>query len=327
MRKLPLAKAFILAKLGVRRPYLVSWSLTYRCNARCVYCGVESVADQTELSSEEALRLLDLLIDSGMVALTLTGGECLIRPDVGQIIARARTRKVIVKVNTNGFLVPAKIEELVGVDEVTLSLDGPEEIHDQARGRGSFAKVLAAAKVLKEHSVPMIFNVTVSDHNVRVTDEILDICRSLDIPTYFQPAILTKLFDFSSANPIPAPQAEYQMAFRSLIAKKEAGEKRILNSIETLKHLEHWPAPTPVAGCPAGILSFRMDPAGNISNCYRNPKDLVPLRGYAGERVTELPTRRDCSECWCAQMVELAAMNALSRDAVLNNLRVRLRIR
>ncbi|OFZ21785.1 MAG: hypothetical protein A2X94_08440 [Bdellovibrionales bacterium GWB1_55_8] len=324
MRKLPLARAFILSKLGVKRPYLVSWSATYRCNARCLYCGVEAVSETPELPTDEALRLLDLLIDSGMVALTLTGGECLLRQDIGEIISRVRSRGCIVKINTNGFLVPSRIQELIGVDEVTLSLDGPEEVHDQARGSGSFAKVIRAVEVLRSHQLPTIFNVTMAEHNIRSISSILELCAEHQIATYFQPAIASKLFNFDVANPIQALQTEYQVAMRELITRKEAGERLILNSVETLRHLEQWPKPTPVSSCPAGVLSFRMDPVGNLSTCYRNPLDVVPLRGYSGKKITELPPRRGCRNCWCAQMVELAALNDLSVGAVFNNLRVRL---
>lgn len=79
----------------------------------------------------------------------LSSGETMIRVDRAQSINRAEKRGLFVLVSTNGFFIPEKGEDLQKTDIVFLSFDREEEVHDNARGKGSDRKAVEAMSVLE----------------------------------------------------------------------------------------------------------------------------------------------------------------------------------
>ena len=81
-----------IADFGIRRPFvpgapfLVVWDLTYACSLRCKHCySTAGKPWKDELSTEEALKAVDVLADAGVTALAFSGGEPLIRKDFFEI--------------------------------------------------------------------------------------------------------------------------------------------------------------------------------------------------------------------------------------------------
>ena len=79
---------------------------------------------------------------------------------------------------TNGSLVAEQIDGLKYVNSVNMTLDGPESIHDQQRGKGNFKQVLNAVDLIKNKGIP-VYIVSVSTRNscTRI-QEILDPAKS-----------------------------------------------------------------------------------------------------------------------------------------------------
>src|SRR3954454_9474551 len=78
-----------------RRITYVRLSVTDRCDLRCRYCMAEEMRflpRRDILSFEEIEALADLFIARGVRRIRLTGGEPLVRRDVGELIARLGTR-------------------------------------------------------------------------------------------------------------------------------------------------------------------------------------------------------------------------------------------
>ncbi len=86
-----------------------------------------------------------------------------------------KSRGFFCNMTTNGYLLPQRAEALVeiGVDDITISVDGSAEIHDEIRGRkGSFARLYAGIEKLNaakaRHATPKPFvriSATVTDLN------------------------------------------------------------------------------------------------------------------------------------------------------------------
>ncbi len=106
-------------------------SLTDQCNLRCFYCTplpLEDTLPSTELLSyEELLRVIGVATGLGIKKIRLTGGEPLVRRDVGKFIRQLTALKGIeeVRITTNGILLADKAEELyaAGIRKVNISLD------------------------------------------------------------------------------------------------------------------------------------------------------------------------------------------------------------
>jgi GTP 3',8-cyclase len=126
-------------------------SVTDRCNFRCVYCMPEEgapVAPKSEiLTYEEIERLVRIAIELGMTKIRLTGGEPLVRKDIGVLIEKIGAIPDVrdLSLTTNGFLLPRYAEEFAraGLHRVNISLDTlrPERFTRIAR-RGHLDDVL-----------------------------------------------------------------------------------------------------------------------------------------------------------------------------------------
>ncbi|MGH7837702.1 MAG: radical SAM protein, partial [Candidatus Binataceae bacterium] len=88
--------------LGV--PLAAHLDLTYRCNERCIHCYLDH-DDHGELSFAEIDRLLGEMAAAGVLRLTLSGGEPLLRTDFFAIVRRARELAFSVKLKSNGILI------------------------------------------------------------------------------------------------------------------------------------------------------------------------------------------------------------------------------
>ncbi|HEX6916718.1 MAG TPA: radical SAM protein, partial [Phycicoccus sp.] len=80
------------------RPMLVFWEITRSCLLACRHCRASATAEPLpgELDTAEGLALIDQVAGFGRPypILVLTGGDCLLRPDVFDLVAHASERGV-----------------------------------------------------------------------------------------------------------------------------------------------------------------------------------------------------------------------------------------
>jgi len=127
--------SYFLGRNPIRGPIYVGWEITWRCNARCEYCNRWGIGKK-ETSKEEALKVINEIGDMGCSILSLTGGEPLLRDDIGALIREAKSRDISVNINTNGSLLKQKAKELVdaGTDVITVSVESHNpKTHDSIR--------------------------------------------------------------------------------------------------------------------------------------------------------------------------------------------------
>lgn len=113
----PRSKALLNKALREQLPISGSIELTHRCNLACVHCYVNLApndrdAQKREMTTAEVKNVLDQLAGAGVLWLTLTGGEPLLRPDFAEIYTYAHERGFVVSVYTNATLITDKIVEL-----------------------------------------------------------------------------------------------------------------------------------------------------------------------------------------------------------------------
>ena len=166
---------------------LVFWETTAGCNLECVHCRRLDVAHEmmrSDLTTEEATRLVDQIAEVGNPILVLSGGEPLIRPDILEIARHGRGRGLTVSLATNGTLVTSKVARAIqaaGIARVAVSLDGARaETHDQFRRQlGSFHRALEGIGYLRWAGVPVQINTTVARHNEAELEAIHDLAADL----------------------------------------------------------------------------------------------------------------------------------------------------
>ena len=98
----------------MRSPEAATFELTYGCNLRCVHCyNPTHRALPQELTTQEVFSILDQLPDLGVVTLTFTGGELLVRPDVFDIFERAKRLGLLLDLISNATrITPAVADRL-----------------------------------------------------------------------------------------------------------------------------------------------------------------------------------------------------------------------
>lgn len=143
-----------------RRAFAASLAPTSRCNLRCVYCYASSARFREELSVEGFSALCRWLRRCGVRLAVLTDGEPLLSDE-----SRRKCLATIdvfddVWVVTNGtFRLPDWRCKFI------VSLDGGEEVHDAARGRGVFKRVSQNVKEALGRGLPVYAHLVVSEAN------------------------------------------------------------------------------------------------------------------------------------------------------------------
>ncbi len=302
-----------------RRPLVVGWAVTKRCNYRCRYCRVWE--EDRELDTDQALKLIDEMAAAGTMVLGLTGGEPLVREDLGRLIRHATSSGLAVYLSSNGALVQERHAEIEDIRRLTISLEGPADIHDSIRGPGAFDRALAAVLFAKSRGIPVCLATTINAANVRRIPEMLSLAGKLAVKVFMQPAIVSQLGSHKP-NPLQPGREDYRTAMSELIRLRgKWSTSTIANSASGLRHLARWPDDTPVV-CASGFLGCRIEPLGDVYHCARvqiqRPTQNALANGFAAAFQGLGPMR--CTQCWCARRTELSMLRRLKPDVLLNTL-------
>ena len=77
------------------KPHHAQLLITRQCNYQCLGCNVWKEQDKKELPTKEIKHILDVLKEMGIVEVVLSGGEPLLREDIGEIIDYASKNFII----------------------------------------------------------------------------------------------------------------------------------------------------------------------------------------------------------------------------------------
>jgi radical SAM protein len=159
-----------------QRPMLVFWETTRACLLACRHCRASATtkAPPGELTTAEGYALIDQVAGFGRPypILVLTGGDCLLRPDLFDLVGYAVSVgiPVCLSPSVTPVLDTGMIGQIArsGVRAVSVSLDGCRaQTHDSVRGiAGHFDKTVTAIGQLATAGVTVQVNTTVMAHNV-----------------------------------------------------------------------------------------------------------------------------------------------------------------
>lgn len=304
-----------------RRPLIVSWVLTYRCNYRCMYCDSWKIKTE-ELSMGKILSTIDEMAKAGTRVLHFTGGDPLLRDDIGLIIDYCRRKEINTDLNSNPSSVIRKINNLASLNLLTLSFDGPEDIHDLIRGKGSYRELMEAVKVVRQNNKKLRFSAVLSKYNLDAVKFILEKAKKLEVPVVFQPARVCTLAG-TEINPTAPPEQDYKKVISELIIEKKRN-RYIINSISGLRHLYNWPHSAKIK-CVNSLIICCLQPNADMYGCGRNLQinGNVPnclKLGFIKSFENLIPM--NCGECWCASFVELNYLFSFNLSTILNVLKL-----
>ncbi len=163
-----------------RRPIVV-WNLTRTCNLKCVHCytASEAIRYPNEVETARCKEVLDDLAEFKVPAVLFSGGEPLVRPDVLELAAHARSKGLHVVLSTNGTLIDReKAQQLKDLQfaYVGISLDSAiPEIHDEFRGmKGAFEKTMRGFRHCVDVGQKVGLRLTLTRHTCENLDLLFD---------------------------------------------------------------------------------------------------------------------------------------------------------
>lgn len=166
--------------MNIPPPFLVSYSVTSKCNLTCRHCYSESTEDSghDDLTTAESLSIIESLADWGIGLLIFDGGEPLCRDDFLDIAHHASQRGLRTVIGSNGTMIDNSMAKRLidaGIRSVAISLDGAnDETHDWFRGKeGAFREALAGAFSCKAQGLPFQFNMVVRKQTLHQIPDML----------------------------------------------------------------------------------------------------------------------------------------------------------
>jgi radical SAM protein len=171
------------------RPFIVIWETTQACDLACVHCRAcaQPFRSDQELTTPEAMALIDEVAALQAPLFVMTGGDPLKRPDIYQIVRHAAARGIRPSLTPSAtpLLTREAISELkdCGLARLAISLDGPTaEIHDSFRRvPGSYQWTIDAVRYAHEINLPVQINTTITRHNLQYLDEMIALVEKLGI--------------------------------------------------------------------------------------------------------------------------------------------------
>jgi Fe-coproporphyrin III synthase len=131
-----------------------------RCNCRCLMCDIWKGTEAREISAEDLERHVASIERLGVEWAVFTGGEPLMHSDLFRLCEILRGRGIRITILSSGLLIERHARSIAaGVDDVTVSLDGPPEVHDRIRGI-PFAFRMLQAGVKALHGIKPDFPVS-----------------------------------------------------------------------------------------------------------------------------------------------------------------------
>ena len=305
--------------LTLSAPTMVWWDVTNACNLKCKQCYSSShLRDPDELTTEEAIDVLNQLASIGVFFVYFLGGEPLMRKDFFTLLDRCRQLGLGVMISTNGWLVSSeKAERLVeaGVQHVRVSLDGAKsETHDGIRGvPGSHARAVEAVRNLKNAGMKIVgVGPTIMNDNFGEAEAIIDLAHALGA----NEIQLGMLCQIGRGKEIGTLSAEQSAQLRELYTRKhkELGHNIHISSPEGtweskpyLGCVKHGALVPDTMGCTGGRTVGAISATGQVRCCLFYDFPVGDLRqssfaeiwsGASNSNMRWLRSIKDgCKEC------------------------------
>jgi MoaA/NifB/PqqE/SkfB family radical SAM enzyme len=174
--------------------FFVQMHITERCNLACRHCyqtgrfvDEMSLPEIRDAVSEIADTVNDWKDTYGMQfspSFTVTGGEPFLRADLFDILSSIRGEGFDIFLLTNGILADetrTKALSAIGVKSVQVSIEGPEQIHDSIRGKGSFSGSRRGIRNLLDAGLTVTLNVTLSALNAGYFTDSIQLAQTWNV--------------------------------------------------------------------------------------------------------------------------------------------------
>lgn len=155
-------------------PFIVIWETTQACDLACRHCraSAQPLRDAGELTTQEAMKLLDDVRRFGRVVFVFSGGDAFKRPDIIDLVRHGAEigLRMAITPATTPLASQERLQELkdAGLTRLAVSLDGSNAaIHDEFRRvRGSFDHGIRILRQSQEIGLSTQVNTVVRKANI-----------------------------------------------------------------------------------------------------------------------------------------------------------------
>lgn len=159
--------------------------VTMKCDLACPHCLAAKRKGYAELATRQWLTLISQFPGIGVEKVLLTGGEPLLRDDIVTIVEAISHVGIQADLNSNLQRMDlGLIRELkqAGLSEISVSLEGPEEVHDRMHGRiGSYARLIEAINWAAENNIPVDTSCCLTKDNYNHIVDLINIAGKLPV--------------------------------------------------------------------------------------------------------------------------------------------------
>lgn len=340
-------------------PRLLTYIVTFTCNARCVMCDSWQKPSDSDLTLPEIESIFSQLPQ--LDAVRLSGGEPFVRKDLAQIVGlvHTRLRPLVLHITSNGFLTDRIVRLCEERDrslplQLLISIDGVGDKHDRVRGIAhAYDRALATVRELaarqRELRLKIAVNQTIVDsesiqhyHALKAALAPLGVKNQVVIayresatyslrerhcvrPRY--PGELETFGEFS-ADELRALLTAAERDLDDYPLPERLAKQYYLEGARR-RLIEHIPSPNPA--CVALSSHMRMLPDGTVPTCQFNTTPAGNLREQPFEalwRSALARSQRDwvraCPGCWaeCEVLPNAIYTGELARHALQRRLPV-----
>jgi len=211
------------------------------------------------------------------------------------------------------------LNEVKNVNYFTISLDGPKEMTDRFRGKGTYDKTIEGIKAARELGKDVIINSVISKSNTENDfhgiKKLLELAQNLGCRINFS-MIYGDQFNQDTIGDCLIEKETHAKALDLIKNYKKRKFNFILFSdpcIEQLKHLRKW------KHCYAGRLFCDLFPDGTVVSClFKENQGINGLKHGFVEAFNNLPDNGNCS-CPSTCYNELNCIFSLKPKSVLEN--------
>ena len=225
----------------IKRPYILLFNITQKCNLRCSYCFGKYYAETGELSFPQIRKILTEFYDLGVRRLGISGGEALLHKDIDRVIEEAVKIGFDVGLNSNGILVPYHLKSLRLLKNLSISLDGTTAaIHDKYRGKEAFKRALAGIEAAYQAGIPLHFCCTLTDANLKEWPKIINLAKKYNALVQISP-LYPRFRGDGGLKLAKAWEKKIKKTLTDIIQEKKNKSSRIFYSENTYRLMLNWP--------------------------------------------------------------------------------------
>lgn len=279
-------------------PLAISLEITHSCNCNCRHCDKGGVISSEKLAPSK--RFGELVRELQPLVAQISGGEPLLRDDVYQIISEIKINKYFpyIVFVTNGSLLDEKKYHLLkclGVDEFAISLDFPDERHDENRGRPGLYNHL-------NEMIPYLTrlgNKDISIISVIRSNTLSDLTKLADQAKIWNTAIVfsayTPLRTHEYSDAIQHVDQLKQLRVQIDYFKRNRRNMRIITSDSVMdQYYRFFSNECYLSQCKAGYRSLVINPDGRLAPCAMQPYSFSTHK----QLIEEFSKHNTCGACY-----------------------------